>query len=166
MMRKVILVFLLFLPIITSCANVGRVSTVIDPKRVEKEDLKSIPHLTTPTYKFKVSSVKSLSEKTGKIISEVDEQFTEFSRCMDIRDKGAKARSNIISVVNSTFECKYHGGRCNGEYDSRNELIIVTYRAFNREGTLPLLKHEWAHAYGFLKSDDSNLDKFKRCTKY
>ncbi|MBI2486014.1 MAG: hypothetical protein HYW01_03470 [Deltaproteobacteria bacterium] len=166
MMRKVVLVFLLFLPMITSCANVGRVSSVIDPKDVEKEDLKSLPQVTTPLYKFKVTTVKSLSDKSGKIIREVDSQFTEFSRCMNIRDKGSKARTNLISVVNGTFECKYHGGRCNGEYDSRNELIIVTYRAFNRERTLPLLKHEWAHAYRFLKPDDSNLDELKRCTKY
>ena len=165
-MTKALVVLLLFLPIITSCANVGRVSSVIDPKDVEKEDLKKLPSVNTPLYKFRVTTVKSLSDKSEKIVKEVDSQFTEFSRCMNIKDKGARARTNFISVVNSTFECRYRGGRCNGEYDSRNELIIVTYKAFNREGTLPLLKHEWAHAYGFLESDDSNLDELKPCTKY
>jgi hypothetical protein len=139
---------------------------VIDPKDVEKEDLKKLTSVNTPLHKLRVTTVKSLSDKNGKIVKEVDSQFIEFSRCMNIKDEGAKARTNLISVVNGTFECKYHGGRCNGEYDSRNELIIVTYKAFNREGTLPLLKHEWAHAYGFLESDDSNLDELKRCTKY
>lgn len=164
-MIKAVVVLLLF-PIITSCANVGRVSSVIDPKDVEKEDLKKLTSVNTPLHKLRVTTVKSLSDKRGKITKEVDSQFTEFSRCMNIKDKGAKARTNLISVVNGTFECKYHGGRCNGEYDSRNELIIVTYKAFNREGTLPLLKHEWAHAYGFLEPDDSNLNELKRCTKY
>lgn len=165
-MIKTVMMLLIFLPIITSCANVGRVSSVIDPKDVEKEDLKKLTSVNTPLHKLRVTTVKSLSDKSGKIAKEVDSQFTEFSRCMNIKDKGAKARTNLISVVNGTFECKYHGGRCNGEYDSRNELIIVTYKAFNREGTLSLLKHEWAHAYGFLESDDSNLDELKRCTKY
>ncbi len=165
-MKTAMLLFLLVFPIMTSCANIGKVSTVIDPKKVKKEDLRNLPQETTSVYKLKVTTVKSLSDKRGKIADEVDEQFTEFSRCMSIRDNGAKARTHLISVLNGTFECKYHGGRCNGEYDSRNALIIVTYKAFNREGILPLLKHEWAHAYGFLEPDDSNLDKFKRCTKY
>ena len=165
-MIKTVMMLLIFLPIITSCANVGRVSSVIDPKDVEKEDLKKLASVNTPLHEFRVTIVKSLSDKSGKIVKGVDSQFIEFSRCMNIKDKGAKARTNLISVVNGTFECKYHGGRCNGEYDSRNELIIVTYKAFNREGTLPLLKHEWAHAYGFLKPDDSNLNELERCTKY
>jgi hypothetical protein len=166
MMKKAAMILFLLFPIIISCANVGRVSTVIDPKRVEKEDLKSLPHVTTPVYKFKVSTVKALSDKRKKIVDEVDEQFAEFSRCMNVTDNGARARQYLISVVNGTFQCKYHVGRCNGEHDSKNKLIIVTYKAFNREGILPLLKHEWAHAYGFLESDDSNLDEVIHCTKY
>jgi hypothetical protein len=165
-MKKSRLAIFILLPIIISCANVGRVSTVIDPKEVQKEDLKSLPSETTPVYKLKITVVKGLSDKRGKIMAEVDEQFKEFSRCMGIKDRGEKARRYLISVVNGTFECKYHGGRCNGEYDSRNELVIVNYKAFNREGILPLLKHEWAHAYGFLESDDSNLNEVKKCTKY
>jgi len=165
-MRRIVLLSFLLLPFVASCAGMSRVSTVIDPKRVEKGGLRGLPQVTTPVYKFRVTTVKGLSDKRNKIAGEVDEQFGEFSRCMNIRDNGAKARPYLISVVDGTFGCKYHGGRCNGEYDPGNEIIIVTYKAFNREGPLPLLKHEWAHAYGFLKPDDSNLGELTRCTKY
>ncbi len=47
-----------------------------------------------------------------------------------------------------------------------NELIIVSYKAFKRKGTLPLLQHEWAHAYGALRSDHSNLKSVKHCINY
>lgn len=165
-MKKLGLALSFLLPVIVSCANIGRVSTVIDPKEVQKEDLKGRPSAATPVYGFKVTTVKSLSDKRGRILAEVDEQFKDFSGCMGVEDNGAKARPYLISVVNGTFECKYHGGRCNGEYDSKNKLIIVNYRAFNRKGVLPLLRHEWAHAYGFLKPDDSNLNEVKKCTNY
>jgi hypothetical protein len=98
--------------------------------------------------------------------NDVDSKFSEFSRCLKIKDNGAKVKPYLITVLDGTFNCKYHGGRCNGEYAPDNSLIIITYKAFNREGILPLLKREWAHAYGFLKSDDSNLDEIRRCTNY
>jgi hypothetical protein len=139
---------------------------VISPYKLNKENLKSLPEVTTPVYTFRVSVVSSLSSKKSRIIKGIDNKFSEFSRCMNITDDGAISRQYLISVVDGTFECKYHGRRCNGEYDSQNKLIIVTYKAFNREGMLPLLKHEWAHAYGFLKPDDSNLEEVRKCTKY
>ncbi|HXG31226.1 MAG TPA: hypothetical protein VNK81_06235 [Thermodesulfobacteriota bacterium] len=165
-MRKIRLLPLFLLPCAFSCTNMSRVSTVVDPKRVDREDLRALPRATTPVYGFRVTTVKSLSDRKDRIVNEVDERFREFSVCMNIRDDGAAVRPYLISVVDGTFECEYHGGRCNGEYDPKRGIIIVTYRAFNRRGTLPLLKHEWAHAYGFLESDDSNLDELIRCTGY
>jgi hypothetical protein len=163
-MKKMMI--LLIFPGLISCVNVGYVSTVISPLKVDERDLQSLKESITPEYRFRVSVNPQLSDKKEKIISHVDTQFREFSRCMRITDTGARARAYLISVVDGTFECKYHGGRCNGEYDADNNLVIVTYRAFDRKGVLPLLKHEWSHVYGFLKSDDSNLDEIKQCTRY
>jgi len=165
-MKKVALVFFLIFSMIISCSDAERISRVINPQDVDKEDLKSLPHRTTRVNKFEVSIVKGLSHKRKKIIGEVDSQFSEFSRCMNIKDNGTRVRPYLISVVEGTFECRYNGGRCNGEYDSGNNLIIVSYEAFGREGILPLLKHEWAHAYRFLEAGDSNLDEVIQCTKY
>jgi hypothetical protein len=157
---------LLIIPALISCANVRGTSTLISPRKVDKGDLKSLKESITPAYGFRISVSPPLSDKKEKIIDNVDIQFREFSGCMGITDNGARVRPYLISVVDGTFECKYHGGRCNGEYDADNNLVIVAYRAFKREGILPLLKHEWSHAYGFLKSDDSNLNEIKRCTRY
>lgn len=162
---KKMLILIIF-PGLISCANVRYVSTVISPRKVDEWDLQSLKESTTPEYGFRVSVNPQLSDKKDKIINNVDAQFREFSRCMRITDTGARAKPYLISVVDGTFECKYHGGRCNGEYDADNNLVTVTYRAFNRKGVLPLLKHEWSHVYGFLKSDDSNLDEIRGCTRY
>jgi hypothetical protein len=160
------MLILLIIPALISCANVQGASTVFSPRKIDKKDLKSLEESITPGYNFRLSISHQLSDKKDKIIRNVDAQFKEFSRCMGIADNGVKVRPYLILVVDGTFECEYHGGRCNGEYDTNNHLVIVTYRAFNREGILPLLKHEWSHAYGFLKSDDSNLDNIRRCTRY
>lgn len=164
-MRKIVLSFLI-LSLYAACANVGRVADVIDPQKVAKPELSSLPVITTPKYIFRVSIVESLIDKRKYIIAEVDDQFSEFEECAKVSDGGKEARHNLISVVDGTFECEYHGGRCNGEYDSARNLIIVSYKAFNREGLLPLLKHEWAHAYGILRPNHANLKEVKRCTTY
>ncbi len=163
-MKKVLI--LLVIPLLSSCANVLGASTVISPRNVDKDNLKSLQEVTTPIYALRVNFISTLSNKKEEIVNDVDSKFSEFSKCMNIKDNGVKVRSYLISVLDGAFNCKYHGGRCNGEYDADKSLIIVTYKAFNREGILPLLKHEWAHAYGFLKSDDSNLDEIQRCTNY
>ncbi|MGQ0793131.1 MAG: hypothetical protein ACT4NX_03480 [Deltaproteobacteria bacterium] len=163
---KITALLIAALILLASCANAQRVSSVIDPKRVNKEKIQSAAVEITPVGRFNVAIPKGLSGRKVAILGEIDRQFLEFSRCRSIADGGETARGFLISVVDGTFECKYHGGRCNGEYDPTASLIIVTYKAFNREGTLPLLKHEWAHAYGFLNPDDSNLDELRPCTKY
>lgn len=163
---SLLLVMALLLSFSTSCANMGRWTQTIDPERVNKENLKDIPYETTPEYDFRVSISKKVPSSYKKLIPKIDRQFTEFSRCFDIQDGGAEARKYLIGVVDGTFECKYHGGKCNGEFDPGAGLIIVSYKAFNRKGTMPLLKHEWAHAYGILKSNHENLKKVQKCTIY
>lgn len=159
----ILMVLILFT---ASCANMGRWTQTIDPEEVNKDDLKDIPYEVTPEYEFKVSIANNVPSNKKNILLNIDRQFTEFSRCYDLKDNGREARKYMIAVVDGTFECKFHGGKCNGEYDPDAGLIIASFKAFNRKGTLPLLKHEWAHAYGILSSDHENLKSVKKCTRY
>ena len=163
---RLLVLLMFFMPFIYSCANTGKITQVINPKSVNKDKLEQLPHVYTPKHKFKVSTVSKFKSKLKKIVEDVDKKFDSFSKCENIKDKGLKAKKYKIAVVDGTFECEFHKGRCNGEIDSDSKLIIVSYESFNREGILPLLKHEWAHAYKILKSDHSNLDEVKKCTKY
>ena len=149
-----------------NCTNIGRGTQTINPEEVNKDDLKNIPYEVTPEYEFKVSVAKNVPSNKNNILLNIDRQFTEFSRCYDLEDNGGEARKYMIAVVDGTFECKFHGGKCNGEFDPGAGLIIASFKAFNRKGTLPLLKHEWAHAYGILSSDHENLKSVKKCTRY
>ncbi len=160
------LLILVLLPVLGACANVGQVKRMVDPNKLNKTKLKSLPTQTTPMYRFHVSTTKNLEGKQTRVVKEVDKQFASFEQCMHIQDRGAEGRRNRIVVVDGMFECKYHRGRCNGEFDPEYALIIVTYKAFNKDGILPDLKHEWAHAYNILAADHSNLKEVKKCTKY
>jgi hypothetical protein len=144
----------------------GRFNQVLNPEGQSKDDLQKMPYETTLKYGFRVSAARDVAAQEDLLIQNVDEQFTEFSACFNITDRGKKVREYLIAVVNGTFECKYHNGRCNGEYDEDYRLLIVTYKAFNRRGILPLLKHEWAHIYGILRNDHWNLKDVQICTKY
>lgn len=168
MIRKFIFLLLTLSVLLSasSCANVGRFNRVIDPQKVNKKDLESLPVVKTPVYEFRLTAEHGLNGKLDSLTANVDEQFAEFSECYEISDNGDRAREFLIAVVEGTFECKFHNGRCNGEYDPDNKLIVVTYKAFNRKGTMPLLKHEWAHAYKILDSDHENLEEVQKCTVY
>lgn len=165
-MREQILYAAFFLLLFTSCANIGRITEIVDPEEVNRENLTNLPYQTSPEYGFKVGITRKVPGETGSILRNVDLQFTEFSGCYDIKDGGKDAGQYLIAVVNGTFECEYHGGKCNGEYDPANSLIIVSYKGFNRKGILPLLKHEWAHVYGILDNDHKNLKTVQKCTRY
>ena len=144
----------------------GRWHQTINPEQVSKDDLKDIPYELTPEHALKVSVSGNVPSNKEDVLINVDMQFTDFSRCYGLKDSGREARKYLIAVVDGTFECKYHGGKCNGEFDPHADLIIVSFKAFNRKGELPLLKHEWAHAYGILAQDHRNLKSVKKCTRY
>jgi hypothetical protein len=151
-----------------SCANMGRFTDIMNPEELSKEELQKLPYETTPGYRFMVA-VEPGSAPGGEefsLLEDIDVRFTEFSECFGITDGGKEVSGYLIAVVHGTFSCVYHRGRCNGEYDPDYSLIIVSYKAFNRKGVLPLLEHEWAHAYGILSSDHENLDEVKECTRY
>jgi hypothetical protein len=151
---------------IASCANVGRFGQIMNPEMLDKDELKKLPTETTPEYGFRVGMEINVPGHEDEILENVDHQFTEFSECFNITDRGEEARRYTIAVVNGTFRCEYHHWRCNGEYDSDYGLIIVSYKAFNRRGMLPVLKHEWAHVYGILRDDHKNLKEVRECTGY
>ncbi len=165
-MRTLIPYAAFFVLLLTSCANMGRITEIVDPEEVNRENLKNLPYETTPEYGLKVGMTRKVPGDKGAILRNVDGQFTEFSDCYGIKDGGKQARQYLVAVVNGTFECEYHKGKCNGEYDPANSLIIVSYKAFNRKRILPLLKHEWAHVYGILGNDHKNLKTVQKCTRY
>lgn len=165
-MRTGIPALILLLLVVASCANIGRFGQVMSPEELSKDELKKLPTETTPEYGFRVGMEINVPDRKDEILRNVDNQFTEFSDCFRITDGGEEARRYMIAVVNGTFRCEYHHGRCNGEYDSEYGLIIVSYKAFNRKGMLPVLKHEWAHVYGILRDDHKNLKEVRECTGY
>ncbi len=151
---------------VTGCANMSRFGEIMNPEELSRDELLKLPAEKTPEYGFRVGIVNNLRGETGEILDSVDEQFSGFSQCFRIKDGGEEAKRYMIAVVNGTFRCEYHRGRCNGEYDSDYGLIIVSYKAFNRRGILPVLKHEWAHVYGILRNDHGNLKEVRKCTGY
>ena len=91
-MRTGIPVFILFLFIVTGCANIGRFGEIMNPEQVSKDELKKLPTETTPEYGFRVAVERNVPGETGEILENVDYQFTEFSECFSIKDGGEKAR--------------------------------------------------------------------------
>lgn len=165
-MRIEFLFFICLALITASCANIGRINQIMSPEELSKENLKNMPYERTPEYGFRVGITGNLATERIEILDNVDQQFSEFSTCFDIGDGGEKAGKYLIAVVNGTFACEDHGGRCNGQYDPGKSLVIVSYKAFSRKGILPLLKHEWAHAYGILENGHKNLKTVRKCTRY
>lgn len=136
------------------------------PEIFSKDEFINQSSLVTEKYHFKVITVESLSDKKQELSIQVDELFTEFSSCMNVTDNCDRFRQFTIAIVSSTFTCNYHYGMYNGEYDPKNNLILVSYNAFKRDGTLPLLRHEWAHAYGILNAEHSSLGSVIHCVNY
>jgi hypothetical protein len=130
---------------VSACANMRRYNQMLSLEALSKDDLRDMPYKTTPEYGFRVNVERDVPGQENLTLQNVDEQFSQFSACFAITDRGKEAREYLIAVVNGTFECKYHDGRCDGEYDADYRLLIVVNKAFKRRGVLPLLKHEMAH---------------------
>lgn len=156
---------------LAGCGTATKAYRVVDPYELNKQKLSETKTLYTPEYKLpyaKTRGVDYSNEKWGEMI---DDQYKEYAYCVKTKFKKdpnlKKLQSiNIIIVKDSKFDCKYHNGRCSGEYDSSLKTIFVSRKDLNKKGLVPLLKHEWSHANGILKSDHSNLNKVKQCTRY
>jgi hypothetical protein len=142
----------------------------IKPVDINKQELKTLHSVMTLENEIEVAMVPSLYRKFGMILPEVDRQFDEFRDCviqygfLDRVDD--RIRQYRVAVVTDLFECRFHRGRCGGEFDPGNGLIIVAYELIFRDEKIPLFKHELAHLYGILPPDHNNLERVKVCTKY
>ena len=156
---------------LAGCGTATKAYRVVDPYELNKRKLSQTQPLYTPEYKLPYSKTEGVdysNEKWGEII---DNQYKEYSNCLKTRIQKNPELSKlqtvkIIIVKDSKFDCKYHGGRCSGEYDSSLETIFVSRKDVGKKGLVPLLKHEWSHANGILEPDHSNYDRVKKCIKY
>ena len=170
-MRSVI-VLILLLFVVSSCGTAGKVYRLANPRDIDKESLADRkPDVITSKYKFRLV-ILDYGGQTKSWWSEfIDSEYEEYSTCVKEKlgkdpDPDKLRKQKIIITRDGHFDCKYHSGRCNGEYDSGLNTIFLTRKALDREGFVPLLKHEWSHANGLLRSDHKNHDDLKICTRY
>lgn len=153
------------------CGTASKAYRVMDPRDINKRTLSDLEPSYTSKYRLPYVKTSGVDQSNEWWSDYIDNQFSEYASCVKKKfrkDPDLKKLRDIkvVIVKDSKFECKYHGGRCSGEYDSSLGVIIVARKDFDKEGFLPLLKHEWSHANGILKSDHSNHEYVKRCTRY
>ena len=167
-MKKLVLITCL---ILCGCGTAAKVYRVADPRDVNRDSLTEMQPRYTSRYRIPYVKSDGVDQSYEWWSGYIDNQMTEYAAC--VRNKFGKdpqinklKNIKIIIVKDSKFECKYHNGRCSGEYDAERNIILVARKDFGKEGFIPLLKHEWSHANGILKSDHSNLDYVQKCTRY
>lgn len=153
------------------CGTASKAYRVIEPREIDKESLARLQPVYTKKYGLPFVITEGVDQSLSWWSAYIDTLYTEYEDCVKRKlkkDPGLNRLKGIkIIVVNdSKFDCKYHGGRCSGEYDSGLGVIIVARKDIGKSGFVPLLKHEWSHANGILRSDHSNHDHVKRCTRY
>ena len=156
---------------LSGCGTTTKAYRVVDPYKLNKEQLSGITPHYSQKYKIPYAKTKGVDHSERRWGEIIDEQYAQYSRCVKSKLKedpeleklqGVK----IIIVKDSKFKCEYHSGRCSGEYDSNLGTIFVSRKDFEKKGLAPLLKHEWSHVNGILSADHSNLGEVKKCTKY
>lgn len=156
---------------LASCGTASKAYRVVDPRDINKDKLSKTSVRYTPKYKIPYSKTKGVDQTVEWWGNQIDKQYEEYSNCVRKKlNKDANLKKlrtvKVIVVRDSKFECKYHYGRCSGEYDSELNMIVVARKDFEKEGFVPLLKHEWCHANGILMSKHRNHEQVKKCTKY
>ena len=157
--------------IMAGCGTAAKAYRVVDPQKLNKEQLSKSAVLYSPEYKIPYAKTKGVDYSNRKWGEIIDKQYSEYSSCLEKKlkkDPGLKKiqKVKIIIVKDSKFECKYHKGRCSGEYDASLQTIFVSRKDIKKQGLVPSLKHEWSHVNGILKSNHSNLNKITVCTRY
>lgn len=157
--------------LITGCGTASKAYRVMDPRDVDKRSLADSNPRYTSKYRIPFVKASGVDQSYSWWSGYIDSLYGEYASCVRKKFKKdpqlEKLRTiKIIILKDSKFECRYHGGRCSGEYDSGLGVIFVARKDFGKEGFVPLLKHEWSHANGILKSDHSNHEYVKRCTRY
>ncbi len=154
-----------------SCGTASKAYRVVDPRDINKQSLSKSKAYYSPKYKIpyaKTKGVEHSDEFWGEVI---DDKWEAYAGCVKKELKKDPKLSKIkkVKVVilkDSKFECKYHSGRCSGEYDASLSTIFVSKKDFDKKTRLPLLKHEWSHVNGVMKSGHSNHREIKVCTRY
>jgi len=153
------------------CGTATKAYRVMDPRDVNKESLSKTKTYNSPKYKIpyaKTKGVEHSEEFWGEVI---DEKWEAYSKCVNTKlkkdpDLKKIKKIKVVILKDSKFECKYHSGRCSGEYDASLRTIFVSKKDFDKKTRLPLLKHEWSHVNGIMKSGHANHKQIKVCTKY
>lgn len=170
-MEKSPFLLIALLILLAGCGTASKAYRVMDPKDINKDNLSKASAEYSPKYRIPFVKTKGVDQSIAWWGKQIDKQYAEYASCVKQKFKKdanlKKLRTiKIIVVADSKFECKYHKGRCSGEYDPGKKIILVSRKDFNKSGFVPLLKHEWSHANGILQSNHSNHSYVKKCTKY
>lgn len=168
--------FLLFILFSISCTGTQRAAInppevgLSNTKRLEKT-VNSLPVSKTPKHRLKVVSKEVRGNELKSTLVKMDKQFDEFYRCFNIKDKGSIAREFSHYLVDTVFKCPDHNGNCAGYIKRKERILIISMDVFGKEESMPLLKHEWAHAYKIYPTDhivngENKKEKIKKCIKY
>ena len=153
------------------CGTTAKIYRVVDPREIDKEQLSELQPKYTPRYEFKYVRNEGVDQSHDWWGDYIDNRYEEYSSCVKKKfkkDPQFKLLQDvkIIIIRDSKFNCKYHYGRCSGEYDKSLNIILVARKDFEKEGCVPLLKHEWSHVNNLISTDHGNLEVVKKCTKY
>lgn len=170
---KELLLIILAAIFLSSCGTATKAYRLVNPHDINRKELSEMPpDVVSRKHGFKlvVRDYGGMSKNWWS--SYIDNLYDEYAACMR-EELGMDPRKDILNDVkivvteDGNFRCDYHGGLCNGEYDARLNTIFVARKAFGRTDMfIPLLRHEWSHANGTLRTDHANLDELIVCTKY
>lgn len=117
-------------------------------RTLDKQTVGSREVVYTPKYRFPIV----LDELMNFDLAIVDKHWDEFSACMvkslGVRPDIQRAKRFSIVVTKRGWECRYHSSGCKAEIDFSTEKIYLTRL------NLKMDKHEYAHLYGLLDSND------------
>lgn len=139
-------------------------------KRLQKT-VNSLPVSKTPKHRLKVVSREVTGGELKSALIKMDKQFDQFYRCFNIKDRGNIVRDYFHYLVDTVFKCPDHNGTCAGYIKRKERILIISMDVFAKDSPMPLLKHEWAHAYriystSHIVDDKKTREKIKKCIKY
>jgi hypothetical protein len=153
------------------CGTATKAYRVVDPRDINKQSLSKTKTYYSTKHKIPYAKTKGVDHPEAFWGQVIDEKWEAYSKCVKIKlknnpDLNKIKKVKVVILEDSKFECKYHSGRCSGEYDASLKTIFVSKKDFDKKTRLPLLKHEWSHANGILESGHANHNQIKVCTRY
>ena len=171
-MKELILVPLLITSLfMAGCGTASKAYRVVDPRDIDKQSLSRTKASYSPKYKIPYAKTKGVDHSVEFWGEVIDGKWAAYSKCVKTKlkknpDLKKIRKVKVVIVKDSKFECKYHGGRCSGEYDKSLQTIFVSKKDFDKKTRLPLLKHEWSHVNGIMQPKHANHNNIKVCTRY